>query len=200
MSKYLWLLDNGHGGIINGEYKTKGKRSPLWDDGTQLFEGEFNRSIVNRLIESLTAMKIDYVNVSSGLHDVPLETRVRWANFYGKIRDCVFVSIHANAGGGSGFEVYTTPGQTKSDEIADVFFKMLGIYFTGKQMRCDLDDGDFDKESKFYVLRKTSMPAILTENLFMDNRKDCKILLSREGRDRIAAAHCAAIRKIESLD
>ena len=37
------LLDNGHGGIINGEYQTPGKRSPVWADGSQLFEGEFNR-------------------------------------------------------------------------------------------------------------------------------------------------------------
>ena len=41
-SKYLWLFDNGHGGIIDGVYQTAGKRSPKWEDGTQLFEGEFN--------------------------------------------------------------------------------------------------------------------------------------------------------------
>ena len=45
-SKYIWILDNGHGGIINGVYQTAGKRSPIWADGTQLFEGEFNRAIM----------------------------------------------------------------------------------------------------------------------------------------------------------
>lgn len=55
------LLDNGHGGIVNGEYQTTGKRSPIWDDGSQLFEGEFNRAIVNRIIERLTSLNINYV-------------------------------------------------------------------------------------------------------------------------------------------
>ena len=41
-SNYLWILDNGHGGMIDGVYQTPGKRSPVWPDGTQLFEGEFN--------------------------------------------------------------------------------------------------------------------------------------------------------------
>lgn len=35
------LLDNGHG------YDTPGKRSPIWPDGSQLFEWEFNRDIVS---------------------------------------------------------------------------------------------------------------------------------------------------------
>jgi hypothetical protein len=48
-SNYLWIFDNGHGGIIDGVYQTAGKRSPLWPDGEILYEGEFNRSIVNRL-------------------------------------------------------------------------------------------------------------------------------------------------------
>ena len=28
-SKYVWILDNGHGGIIDGVYQTAGKRSPI---------------------------------------------------------------------------------------------------------------------------------------------------------------------------
>lgn len=55
------LLDNGHGGLINGEYQTPGKRSPIWDDGSQLFEGELNRAIVARIAESLTFRQIPYV-------------------------------------------------------------------------------------------------------------------------------------------
>ncbi|MEF1204613.1 hypothetical protein [Photobacterium damselae] len=46
MKQPLFILDAGHGGIINGQYQTEGKRSPIWDDGSQLFEGEFNRAVV----------------------------------------------------------------------------------------------------------------------------------------------------------
>jgi N-acetylmuramoyl-L-alanine amidase len=49
-SKYLWLFDNGHASIVDGNPQTEGKRSPKWPDGTQLFEGEFNRAIVQRLM------------------------------------------------------------------------------------------------------------------------------------------------------
>ena len=37
------LIDNGHG------VDTKGKRSPVWPDGRQLFEWEFNRDIAKRV-------------------------------------------------------------------------------------------------------------------------------------------------------
>ena len=62
-SNYLWILDNGHGGIIDGVYQTPGKRSPLWPDGTQLFEGEFNRAIVNRLVTMCKETGIEHVNL-----------------------------------------------------------------------------------------------------------------------------------------
>ena len=39
MSQYTWLLDPGHGGIIDGVYQTAGKRSPKFPDGSVLYEG-----------------------------------------------------------------------------------------------------------------------------------------------------------------
>lgn len=54
------LLDNGNGGLINGEYQTKGKRKD-WGNGQVVYEGEFNRAIVNGIIEQLTDLKIPYI-------------------------------------------------------------------------------------------------------------------------------------------
>ena len=53
MSNFIWLLDSGHGGLDpdTGEYVTPGKRSPVWDDGTQYFEGVGNRDIVKRILD-----------------------------------------------------------------------------------------------------------------------------------------------------
>ena len=42
------------------------------------------------------------------------------------------------------------------------------------------------------------MPAILSENFFMTNRKECKLLLTKEFRDRIATCHFKMIKKIEN--
>jgi len=193
------LLDNGHGGVIDGLYQTEGKRSPKWDDGSILYEGEFNRSIVNRLIEMMTRDRINYVNVAPELEDVSLNERVKRANSYhGQGNRCIYVSIHANAGGGTGYEVYTSQGETHSDKAATVFFEEFRKEFPDIRMRTDLSDGDVDKEANYYVLKNTAMPALLTENFFMDNEQECRdYLMSSEGRDRIAKAHYQAILRIE---
>lgn len=60
-------------------------------------------------------------------------------------------------------------------------------------MRVDTTDGDPDKESDFTILKKTVCPAVLTENFFMDTERDCRFILSDEGRDRIARMHFDAI-------
>lgn len=197
-SKYLWLLDNGHGGVIDGLYQTEGKRSPRWDDDEILYEGEFNRAIVNRLTEMLTRDRIHYVNIAPELEDISLNKRVKRANGYHEQGSCIYVSIHANAGGGKGYEVYTSPGETKSDKVATVFYDEFEKEFPNVRMRSDHSDGDVDKEANFYVLKNTRMPAILTENFFMDNVQECRdYLMSSEGRDRIALAHYQAILQIE---
>ena len=42
------------------------------------------------------------------------------------------------------------------------------------------------------------MPAILTENFFMDNEDECKnILLKKEGRERIINWHIEAILRVK---
>ena len=45
MSRYTWLLDPGHGGIIDGVYQTAGKRSPIFPDGSVLYGRESQRLI-----------------------------------------------------------------------------------------------------------------------------------------------------------
>ena len=47
------LLDNGHG------ENTPGKRSPVWPDGTQLYEYEFNRDIARRVHNALRGRGVD---------------------------------------------------------------------------------------------------------------------------------------------
>ena len=190
------LLDNGHGGLINGEYQTSGKRSPIWQDGSQLFEGEFNRSIVARIVESLTALQMPYINIVPETRDVTLSTRIKRANDVTN-KSCFYLSVHSNAGGGKGFEVFTSPGETTSDKIASIFGEEFNKIFPNRKLRADYSDGDLDKESSFAVIRKTRMPAVLTENFFMDNEEECKkLLMTRQGRDLIADFHVNAIIRV----
>ncbi|MCK5237144.1 MAG: N-acetylmuramoyl-L-alanine amidase [Deltaproteobacteria bacterium] len=193
-----WLLDNGHGGVLNGLYQTKGKRSPVWPDGSVLYEGEFTRAIVARLAELLTEAGIKYVVLTPEQTDVGLSERVRRANEWG---DAALVSIHANAGGGHGYEVFTSPGVTASDKMADIFLNAFAEEFPDERMRADNTDGDLDKEADFAIISRTHMPAVLTECFFMDNEAECRTyLMTKEGRDRIANAHFNAIIEIEKED
>ena len=203
MSRFTWLLDNGHGGVSNGKYLTDGKQSPVWDDGSVLYEGEFNRAVVNRLAEMLTAAKINYVKIAPQDIDTLLQERcvrvLRWTKEY----PCIFLSIHANYGDGKGtakgWEVWTTKGQSQSDKVASVFYGVFKADIKNVTMRGDWEDGDCDREEDFYVLKNTSCPAILTENFFMDNLYECNnYLMSSAGRNWIAQKHFEAIVKIEA--
>ncbi|WP_111682909.1 N-acetylmuramoyl-L-alanine amidase [Winogradskyella tangerina] len=186
------LIDNGHGGLINGEYTTPGKRKDWGADGI-IYEGEFNRAIVGGIIEQLTLLNIPYVNIAPEYRDVRLETRVNRANKYPASKS-FYLSIHSNAGGGHGSEIFTSPGSTKSDKIATIFGESFMSEFPNRKLRTDWSDGDLDKERRFYVLTKTKMPAILTESFFMDNLEEFKdILNTREGRQRIVDYHVKAI-------
>lgn len=201
-SKNLYIFDNGHGGIIDGVYQTAGKRSPIWDDGTQLFEGEFNRAIVKRLMKLCEAANIDCINLVDTNVDIPLSTRTSQANeiYRNTDKPCIYISIHANGfsdEAAHGWEVYTSVGETKSDEIAEVLFNKAQAEFPTYTMRKDTRDGDSDKEANFYVLQHTAMSAILSENFFMTNESECRLLMSEEGRDRIAKIHFEMIKELE---
>lgn len=185
------LLDNGHG------QNTPGKRSPIWTNGTQLLEWEFNRDIVRRIAAKLDDMAIRYEILTPETNDVSLQERCRRANEYQQMyNNCVLFSIHGNAGGGTGWECYTSKGTTKADEIATLLYQEVEKQFPGWKIRKDFADGDADKEANFYILRHTICPAVLTENFFMDNEKDCKLMLSEDGRERIAKIHINVIKKL----
>lgn len=190
--KLIPILDNGHG------QETPGKRSPVWKDGTQLFEYEFNRDIVKRIVQKLKCAGIEHKILVPELTDVTLGERCRRANKMHKDsgNKCFLISVHANAGGGTGFEVFTSVGTTKADAMATIMFKEMEKEFDGWKMRADYSDGDPDKESQFYILKNTNCPAMLTENFFMDTEKDCRLIMSDCGRERIAEAHFKAILKI----
>lgn len=179
------ILNNGHGGVINGVYQTAGKRSPDWELGV-LYEGEFNRAIVNGVTAILSNMCKPYYHACTELEDVSLSERVRRANKYYEEsgKNTYYVSVHANAGGGTGWEIFTSKGQTKSDPIAEVFANGFKKNLDLKP-RVDMSDGDMDKEVDFYELKYTHGPAILLECGFMDHRDDYKKLWDEDFRKTI---------------
>ena len=193
MKNKVFLLDPGHC------EETPGKRSPVWDDGSQLLEWEFNRQIVQKICSLASKANIGFALLVKENSGVSLSNRVNRANRYAKMHpdvDCIYVSVHGNGfnnENANGIEVWTSPGQTKSDDIATIFYNEASKL--GWKMRPDKSDGDVDKESKFYVLVNTSMPAILTENGFYTNKKECKKMMSQKYQWKLAKAHVDTFKK-----
>ena len=117
-------------------------------------------------------------------------------------KNCIYISIHVNAAAsdgkwhtGTGWEIYTSPGKTKSDNLAKCIYESAKNNLTNVKLRTDFSDGDPDKEANLYVLNYTNCPAVLTENLFQDNKNDVDYLLSNEGRHSIIRLHVEGILK-----
>lgn len=207
MSKHLYLLDPGHSGLVNGVYKTPGKRSPKFDDGSVLFEGVNNRDNVRLILNQLHAIGIEAKDIVNSNEDIPLSKRVKDANELAKTRKCVYVSVHSDAMGdgntwqpASGISVYTSPGQTKSDVFAALVIDELETQFGSTvKWRKDAADGDEDKEENFYVLRETSMPAVLLELGFHTNKDEAKRMLTDAWKNKITASIVTAIQKWERM-
>jgi N-acetylmuramoyl-L-alanine amidase len=120
-----------------------------------------------------------------------LEERAAIAN---KVGADFFLSIHINAGGGTGFESYIYNGNVSSATIAyqnvihAEIMKAIG----------DVKDRG-KKRANYAVLRETCMPAILTENLFIDNPNDAAKLKSEQFLLQVAHGHVQGIVKAFGL-
>jgi N-acetylmuramoyl-L-alanine amidase len=195
--KYLWCLDNGHGKA------TPGKRSPVFDDSTQLMEYELVRDINRRIIEKIEPAGVKFFNVVPEVEgDIPLGTRTSRANNVQSSLPKIYLSIHANANGSGstwndakGLETWYLKGSTLGPYFATVFQRELikATGFSDRGLRCHSP-----ASAAFYVLRNTTMPAVLTENGFYTNKEEAAKLQSPAYRQKIADAHVAAIMEIES--
>lgn len=101
----------------------------------------------------------------------------------------LFLSLHCNGSASaraSGFEVWTSRGKTRADDVATSISKAWAEAFPDVVIRGDWSDGDIDKESNFCVLRRTVMPAVLVEMGFITNPK-MEALLSDDAYQDIMA-------------
>ena len=187
---------------------TPGKRSPDGKFREYAYSRKVCREVAKRLREAGVDCVIDYLD-----DDMPgltssqeLVKRVQIVNDYcnklGK-QNCIYISIHVNASAKSGwdkatgFSIYTSPGETKSDILATDIFDTAAELLKpiGKSLRKNTSDGDPDLEENFYVLRKTICPAVLTENFFQNTKSDVEFLESEEGFKTIISYHVRGILK-----
>jgi N-acetylmuramoyl-L-alanine amidase len=207
------FYDCGHGGFdpVSGEYTTPPTTGKKFhhDNGLQyhgdgwFYEGVKNRTFGWRVMELLREAGVNVIEVSHPYEDNSLASRVSIANEYHKnVMPGIYISEHSNASGphtARGFSVWTSKGQTKSDVLADKFYKMYVDEFETSfnphrvHARGDMTDGDHDYEANFYVLSNTVMPAVLMENLFFDQPQDANALISEGYKERYCKLQAAWI-------
>lgn len=185
------LIDNGHG------VDTAGKRSP---DGS-LREYKYAREIAEKVVSELKKRGSDAERIVTEENDISLSERCRRVNsICDRIgtKNVILVSIHCNAAGNGsqwmnarGWEAWTSVGQTAADKLADCLYKAAEE--TDFKIRKNTTDGDPDKEGHLYILKHTKCPAVLTENLFQDNKEDVAFLLSEVGKETIVSLHVKGI-------
>lgn len=206
---FMIILGTAHLGA------TAGKRSP---DG-RLREAVYSREIIEDLEAVLLSygynVVVDYRPLEPNaqmkgktqkqLQNNELAYRVNFVNQMCKkfgARKSLYVSLHVDASGNGdwmnarGWTVYTSKGKTKADDLATCLYEAAQKYIPQDHkhaLRADWTDGDPDKEYGYYVLTKTHCPAVLTENLFQDNKEDVDFLLSDEGRHAIVRLHLEGI-------
>lgn len=171
--------------------------------------------------EDVTPCKDMQATTAKGQQQRELNYRTKFVNAACKLfkaQNCIYVSIHVNAAGAAGqwlnargWSAYTSIGKTKADMLAECLYAAAEVNLkpyaatfpatekVQKPIRRDMTDGDNDIEAGLYVLKQTNCPAVLTENMFQDNKTDVDFLLSEAGRHALAQLHVEGIMKyIES--
>ncbi len=172
-------IDPGHGGTDPGAV------------GNGLQEKNLTLQIASRVRDILVG---EYNNVSvlmsrTGDTFPSLVNRTNQANAWGAD---FFLSIHINAGGGTGYEDYIYPGSgapttTYQTNIHSEIMKLVNFSDRGK------------KTANFHVLRESNMPALLTENGFIDNSNDAAKLKTASFIESLARGHANGLVKCFNL-
>ncbi len=104
----------------------------------------------------------------------------------------LFISIHCNAGGGSGTEAYSFSKKSYAGHLAQMIQKNItsntNLYDRGT------------KTANFFVIQNTLMPAVLIETGFIDSDRDTKVIASVDGQEAIAQAIADAVYEYDRSD
>ncbi|SDR77935.1 N-acetylmuramoyl-L-alanine amidase [Paenibacillaceae bacterium GAS479] len=173
------VIDAGHG-----------QQDPGTSGATGKTEKSFNLAIALKVNELLKKEpRIQPILTRSDDTFVTLDERAAMAN---RLNADLFLSIHANALKGSsasGTETYYNRSDSKT--FADIIHKhLLGA--------TDLPDRKV-KTAGFVVIKKTKMPAVLTESGFLTNAKDEAVLFNETKQNEIAQALVNGIKEYLNL-
>lgn len=185
------LIDNGHG--VN----TPGKCSP---DKT-LREYAWARDIAQRIVAELKSRGYDAQRIVTEQTDISLTERVRRVNSICKqygTKNCMLVSVHINAAGAdgkwheaSGWSGWVAPNASANSKT------LASLLYAEAAKRSLQGNRSVPTEhywvGNFTIIKRTNCPAVLTENLFQDNKTEVAYLLSEDGKQHITQLHVDGI-------
>ncbi|GAA0428358.1 sporulation-specific N-acetylmuramoyl-L-alanine amidase [Lentibacillus halophilus] len=170
-------LDPGHGGSDTGA------------QGNGMNEKDINLDISLRIRTMLTKQYHDADVTMSRTDDSSkrLSERTDEANAWGAD---YYLSIHCNSFNGSaqGYEDYIHSSLSDTSATADYQDTIHTAVAKADQLA---DRGQ--KKANFHVLRETTMPALLTENGFIDNDHDAALMRDSSWRHDVAQAHVTGL-------
>lgn len=172
------FIDPGHGGADPGAC------------GNGLREKDLTLQISKRIREMLSEYDNTQVKLSrESDQTLSLKQRTDMANVWGAD---YLISVHINAGGGTGYEDHIYPntgGATVANQnvIHEEIMKQVDFKDRGK------------KQSNFHMVRESDMPAMLSENGFIDNASDAAKLKNPSYIERIARGHVNGLVKAYGL-
>lgn len=181
------LIDNGHGS------DTPGKRSP---DG-RLREYSYAREIAARVVNELKRRGLDAELLVTEEKDISLKDRCKRANAY-KAAEAILVSVHCNAAGNGSSWMNARGWSAFVSLNASGNSRKLAECLTSAALNHQLTvryqyAGVGYWKQNLAICRDTNCPAVLTENLFQDNREDVDFLLSEHGKQTIVNIHVEGI-------
>ncbi|MEH7360665.1 MULTISPECIES: N-acetylmuramoyl-L-alanine amidase [Priestia] len=153
-------LDAGHGGADAGAVGANG-----------LYEKNLVLKIQQYLISYLNSTYSDFTIKTTRTTDtfLSLSQRASQANSWGAD---AFMSIHVNAGGGTGYEDYVY----RSASNASKTFQSIVHGQVQPTLLSYNHPNRGRKSANYAVLRLTNMPAVLTEIAFIDRSADAALL------------------------
>jgi len=176
------VIDPGHGGqevgAVHGQHREKVFNLIIADKTARFLNANYDAAVHLTRIGDIT---------------MGLNERAIYAN---QLQARLFVSLHVNAGGGTGFEsyIYTHAGSTTQQYREIIHDWLAGFY----KERGIVDRGK--KKANFAVLRKTAMSAVLLENLFIDQETDLSWLLNNDFLSALGTAIGQGVARALQLD
>ena len=108
----------------------------------------------------------------------------------------LYLSIHHNAGGGTGFESYVYNGSVPTQTLS--YQKTIHEKVIEAVQPFNVTDRG-KKRANFHVLRETKMPSVLVEVLFVDNPKDVALLNDKKFRQAVGISLAKGVAKALAL-